>query len=48
MGIGMLGAGAVISLLSSTALVALIVLLVGRTTIVRMVESEEQDMAVLH
>jgi DHA1 family bicyclomycin/chloramphenicol resistance-like MFS transporter len=44
----MLGAGAVISLLSSTALVALIVLLVGRTTIVRMVESEEQDMAVLH
>ncbi len=48
MGIGMLGAGSVVSLLSSTALVALVVLLVGRTSIRRMVESEDQDMVVLH
>jgi DHA1 family bicyclomycin/chloramphenicol resistance-like MFS transporter len=48
MGIGMLGASSVVLLLSSTALVALVVLLVGRTGIRHMVESEEQDMVVLH
>jgi MFS transporter, DHA1 family, multidrug resistance protein len=48
MGIGMLGAGSVVLLLSSTALVALVVLLVGRTSISHLVESEEQDMVVLH
>jgi DHA1 family bicyclomycin/chloramphenicol resistance-like MFS transporter len=48
MGIGMLGAGSVVLLLSSTALVALVVLLIGRASIRHMVESEEQDMVVLH
>jgi len=48
MGIGMLGAGSVVLLLASTALVALVVLLVGRATIRHLVESEEQDMVVLH
>jgi MFS transporter, DHA1 family, multidrug resistance protein len=48
MGIGMLGASSVVSLLSSTALIALVVLLVGRASIGRMVESEEQDMVILH
>jgi MFS transporter, DHA1 family, multidrug resistance protein len=48
MGIGMLGAGSVVLLLSSTALVALVVLLVGRASIRHMVESEEEDMVVLH
>jgi len=48
MGIGMLGAGAVVSLLSSTALVALVVLLIGRNFIPQIVENEEQEMVVLH
>lgn len=48
MGIGMLGAGSVVSLLSSTSLIALVVLLVGRPSIGRMVEREEQDMVILH
>jgi MFS transporter, DHA1 family, multidrug resistance protein len=48
MGIGMLGASSVVSLLSSTALVALVVLLVGGASIKHMVESEEEGMAVLH
>jgi DHA1 family bicyclomycin/chloramphenicol resistance-like MFS transporter len=48
MGIGMLGANSVVLLLSSTALVALVVLLMGRASIRHMVESEEQDMVVLH
>ncbi|QHN04662.1 multidrug effflux MFS transporter [Granulicella sp. WH15] len=47
MGIGMLGAGSVVSLLASTALVALAVLLVGRTAIRQVVESEP-DVVVLH
>jgi MFS transporter, DHA1 family, multidrug resistance protein len=48
MGIGMLGAGSVVLLLSSTALVALVVLLVGRASIGHIIESEEEDMVVLH
>jgi MFS transporter, DHA1 family, multidrug resistance protein len=48
MGIGMLGASSVVLLLSSTALVALVVLLMGRASIRHLVESEEQDMVVLH
>ena len=48
MGIGMLGASSVVSLLSSTALVALVVLLVGRNSIRQIVENEEQDALVLH
>ena len=47
-GIGVLGAKAVISLLSSTALLALIILLIGRTAIQELVESEPEEMAVLH
>ena len=48
MGIGTLGASSVVSLLSSTALVALVVLLVGRNSIRQIVENEEQDALVLH
>jgi DHA1 family bicyclomycin/chloramphenicol resistance-like MFS transporter len=48
MGIGMLGASSVVSLLSSTALVALVVLLVGGASIKHMVENEDEDMVVLH
>jgi MFS transporter, DHA1 family, multidrug resistance protein len=48
MGIGMLGAGSVVLLLSSTALVALVVLLVGRASIGHIIESEEEDMVALH
>jgi MFS transporter, DHA1 family, multidrug resistance protein len=48
MGIGMLGAGSVSVLLSSTAIVGLAVLLIGRTTIRELVDSDEQEMAVLH
>ncbi len=48
MGIGMLGASSVVSLLFSTALVALLVLWIGRARIRQMVESEDQDMVVLH
>ena len=48
MGIGMLGASSVVSLLSSTALVALVVLLVGRNSIRQIIENEEQDALVLH
>ncbi|RZU40712.1 DHA1 family bicyclomycin/chloramphenicol resistance-like MFS transporter [Edaphobacter modestus] len=48
MGIGMLGASSVVSLLSSSALVALGVLLVGRSFIQQVVETEDQDMVVLH
>jgi DHA1 family bicyclomycin/chloramphenicol resistance-like MFS transporter len=48
MGIGMLGASSVVSLLSSTALVALVVLLVGGASIKHMVENEEEDLVVLH
>ena len=47
-GIGVLGAKAVISLLSSTALLALVILLIGRRAIQELVESEPEEMAVLH
>jgi DHA1 family bicyclomycin/chloramphenicol resistance-like MFS transporter len=48
MGIGVLGANSVILLLSSTTLVALVVLLVGRTSIRQLAENEEPDTVVLH
>jgi DHA1 family bicyclomycin/chloramphenicol resistance-like MFS transporter len=48
MGIGMLGASSVVSLLSSTALVALVVLLVGRMGIRELIVSEESDAVVIH
>jgi DHA1 family bicyclomycin/chloramphenicol resistance-like MFS transporter len=48
MGIGMLGASSVVALLSSTAVIGLVVLLVGRASIGQMVESEEEDLVVLH
>lgn len=48
MGIGMLGASSVVSLLSSTALVALAVLLVGRMGIRELIVSEESDAVVIH
>lgn len=48
MGIGMLGAGSVSILLSSTAIAGLAVLLIGRTTIRELVENDEQELAVLH
>lgn len=48
MGIAVLGASSVVSLLSSTALVALAILLVGRRAIPHIIENEEQDMVVMH
>ena len=49
MGIGVLGAGSVVSLLSLTAVVALAIYLTGRTTIRQLVASEEEeDVVVLH
>jgi DHA1 family bicyclomycin/chloramphenicol resistance-like MFS transporter len=48
MGIGILGASSVVALLSSTAVIGLVVLLVGRASIGQMVESEEEDLVVLH
>jgi len=48
MGIAALGAGSVIPLLSATAFLALLVLLVGRTMIQQMVESEAEEMTILH
>ncbi|HWZ50898.1 MAG TPA: multidrug effflux MFS transporter [Granulicella sp.] len=48
MGIGLLGANAVVSLLASTALIALLMLLVGRTRIREMVESEESETVLVH
>ena len=47
-GIGILGVKAVISLLASTALLALLILLIGRTAIQQMVESEPEEMAAFH
>ena len=48
MGIGLLGVEAVVSLLSSTALVALAIFAVGRVSIGKMVESEEVETALMH
>lgn len=45
MGIGILGATAIVSLLSGTALTALIILLAGRTRIVQFVENKESEAA---
>lgn len=47
-GIGFLGASAVVTLLSATAVVALLILLVGKTRITAMIESEETDTVVMH
>jgi DHA1 family bicyclomycin/chloramphenicol resistance-like MFS transporter len=47
MSIGLVGVGAVISLLSSTALLAMVILLVGRPRIGELVESEEETV-VMH
>jgi DHA1 family bicyclomycin/chloramphenicol resistance-like MFS transporter len=44
-GIGVLGASTIVMLLSSTALVALLILLVGRTRITEMTEAQESVMA---
>jgi DHA1 family bicyclomycin/chloramphenicol resistance-like MFS transporter len=49
MGIGLLGASAIVSLLSGTALMALIILIIGRTRIVEMVENEDNEIVpVMH
>jgi DHA1 family bicyclomycin/chloramphenicol resistance-like MFS transporter len=43
MGIGVLGATAIVSLLSSTAFAALLILLIGRTRIPALVEMPEGE-----
>jgi DHA1 family bicyclomycin/chloramphenicol resistance-like MFS transporter len=48
MGIGLLGATAIVSLLSGTALTALIILLAGRTRIVHLVENADSEVVVMH
>ncbi len=48
MGIGMLGARSVVSLLSSTALAALVIFLIGQTRIRQIIENEDLDTIVLH
>jgi MFS transporter, DHA1 family, multidrug resistance protein len=48
LGIGLLGASSVVALLSSTALVAFVILLVGRAGIQQIVENAEQEMIVVH
>jgi MFS transporter, DHA1 family, multidrug resistance protein len=49
MGIGLLGATAIVSLLSSTAFIALLVLLIGRTRIGELVEAPEgETVAAMH
>jgi MFS transporter, DHA1 family, multidrug resistance protein len=47
-GIGFLGASAVVTLLSATAVVALLILLVGKTRITEMIESDETETVVMH
>jgi MFS transporter, DHA1 family, multidrug resistance protein len=47
-GIGFLGASAVVTLLSATAVVALLILLVGKTRITEMIESDETETVVIH
>jgi DHA1 family bicyclomycin/chloramphenicol resistance-like MFS transporter len=49
MGIGVLGATAIVSLLSSTAFIALLVLLIGRTRIPALIEAPEgETVAAMH
>jgi MFS transporter, DHA1 family, multidrug resistance protein len=48
LGIGFLGASAIVTLLSATALVALLILLLGKTRITAMIESEETETVVMH
>jgi DHA1 family bicyclomycin/chloramphenicol resistance-like MFS transporter len=49
MGIGVLGATAIVSLLSSTSFIALLVLLIGRTRIKELVEAPESEaVAAMH
>ena len=47
-GIGFLGASAVVTLLSATAVVALLILLIGKTRITEMIESNETETVVMH
>jgi MFS transporter, DHA1 family, multidrug resistance protein len=48
MGIGLLGVQAVVILLAMTALIALVILLIGRTRIATMVESSETETVLTH
>jgi MFS transporter, DHA1 family, multidrug resistance protein len=48
LGIGFLGASAIVTLLSATAVIALLILLLGKTRIAEMIESEETDTVVMH
>jgi DHA1 family bicyclomycin/chloramphenicol resistance-like MFS transporter len=48
LGIGFLGASAVVTLLSATAVVALLILLVGKTRIGEMIESTDTETVVMH
>jgi DHA1 family bicyclomycin/chloramphenicol resistance-like MFS transporter len=48
MSIGVLGASAIVSLLSGTALMALLILMVGRSRIVEFAESKEGDTVLMH
>jgi MFS transporter, DHA1 family, multidrug resistance protein len=48
LGIGLLGASSVVTLLSSTALAAFVILLAGRAGIQQIVENEEPEMVVVH
>ncbi len=48
LGIGFLGASAIVTLLSATAVIALLILLVGKTRIAEMVESTDTETVVMH
>jgi DHA1 family bicyclomycin/chloramphenicol resistance-like MFS transporter len=48
LGIGFLGASAIVTLLSATAVIALLILLLGKTRIAEMIESEETETVVMH
>jgi DHA1 family bicyclomycin/chloramphenicol resistance-like MFS transporter len=48
MGIGLLGAQAVVTLLSATAVISLLILIVGRMSISKMVETEESETVFIH
>jgi DHA1 family bicyclomycin/chloramphenicol resistance-like MFS transporter len=47
-GIGFLGASAVVTLLSATAVIALLILLLGKTRIAEMIESTDTETVVMH
>ena len=48
LGIGFLGASAIVTLLSATALLALLILLVGKTRIPELIESTDTETVVMH